>query len=52
MTNKPISHDTLLNELQWCHATKQFDRARAAGDKCGTLRKVCFGSEEIITHIA
>ena len=28
MTHKPVSNDTLLNQLRWRYATKQFDRTR------------------------
>ena len=28
MTTKPVSNDTLLNQLRWRYATKQFDAAR------------------------
>ena len=36
MTTKPVSNDTLLNQLRWRYATKQFDPARkiSAADWC------------------
>jgi nitroreductase len=33
MNAQPVSHDTLLNQLRWRYATKQFDPARRISDK-------------------
>src|SRR5689334_8049098 len=32
MNTKPVSHDTLLNQLRWRYATKQFDPTRKIAD--------------------